>query len=128
MASRIHSILPRVAMVVMPLLLGGIGYAVYHRLARRYDVPNGSDIFRAVEGKWAQSGSRGNCDTNWVAVRFTPNHAELMLAYPMPRCGRMGSSIPSSAILCWVIRGTRYASFGAAKPPSIPTVRQSSGS
>lgn len=84
MASPIHSILPRLAMVVMPLLLGGISYAVYHRLARRYDVPNGSDIFRAVEGKWAQSGLRGNCDTNWVTLRFTPNHAELMLAYPHP--------------------------------------------
>lgn len=82
MASSIHSLIPKLAIVVVPLGLGVASYAVYRRLVHTWDVPNGTDIFQVVEGKWALPGRAGNCDTNAVTIRFTPDHADMILISP----------------------------------------------
>jgi len=82
MASRIHSLLPQLAMALVPLALVAISWAGYRRLVRTYDVPNDTNIFQAVEGKWTLSGASGNCDTNWMTVHFTPDHADMLLLRP----------------------------------------------
>lgn len=87
MASRIHSLLPRFAIAAGLLGLVVAPAVVYRRFVHAYDVPAGSDIFEVVQGKWALLGSAGSCDTNAVTIRFTRDHADLILQSPHPLRG-----------------------------------------
>jgi hypothetical protein len=96
MASSIHSLIPRLAIVVVPVALVVGAYAAYRQLVHAYDVPDGSDIFQVVEGRWALPGPAGNCDTNAVTIRFTADHADMILISPHPM-RRDGGELDSMA-------------------------------
>jgi len=113
MASRIHSVLPRLSFALAPLALSVVLYAMYRRFARTYDVPNGTDIFQVVEGKWTYSGSTGNCDTNAVTVRFTPKHSDMILL-PFRSVRRTEGTVDS--ISRWSLLGHTRHSIQVVRP------------
>jgi hypothetical protein len=79
MASRIHSLIPKLAIALGLLALGVVPYGIYRWVGRTYDVPNDSDIFQALQGTWTLSGPAGNCDTSSVTIGFTPDRADMIL-------------------------------------------------
>jgi hypothetical protein len=93
MASRIHSIIPRVGLVVTPLLLLSAA-AVYVHYAHVYEVPQGTDIFAVVAGTWAWTTADTNCATDPHTITFTPDHKGMLIklahAYHLPD-GRLDS-------------------------------------
>ncbi len=83
MASRIHSILPRVAFVLAPLLLLAAG-AVIVWYGRPYEVPAGQDVFIPVQGTWAWTTADTNCATNPHTIAFTPDHKGMIITAARP--------------------------------------------
>jgi hypothetical protein len=83
-ASPIHSVLPRLAIGLVPLVLGAGAYVGYRHLTHVYDVPRGADIFRVVEGKWARTLSAVECDSSFIAIRFTPSRGDMIVTRPHP--------------------------------------------
>ncbi len=84
MAAPIHSLLPRLAIGLVPLMLGTGAYVGYRRLTRVYDVPPGADIFHVVEGKWARTLTGTACDSSFIAIRFTPSRGDMIVIRPHP--------------------------------------------
>ena len=87
MASGIHSTVPKLAFALTPLVLCLSVYSFYRWRIRSYDVPHEADIFNVVEGRWTFSGATGNCDSQAVTVSFTPNHRDMILAWPAAMLG-----------------------------------------
>ena len=83
MASRIHSLLPRLAIAVA---LPGVALlvAVYLWSTRPYVVPAGSDIFAAVQGRWAWTTKVGGCTNDWHRISFTPDRNVMTIASSKP--------------------------------------------
>lgn len=93
MASRIHSIIPRVALSTAPLLVVGAALA-YLRYGRPYEVPADKDIFTVVQGTWAWTTADTNCATDPHTITFTPDHTGMIItaAHPYRRPdGRLDS-------------------------------------
>ena len=93
MPSRIHAIVPRVALALGPaLLLAAVGgYLLY---MRPYEVPTDTDIFTVVQGTWAWTTSDSNCVTNPHTITLTPDHTGMIItaAHPYHRAdGRLDS-------------------------------------
>lgn len=84
MTARIHSLLPKIAIAAAALALVVIPTALYVHIAYKYDVPRGTDVFRIVTGRWTVVGRAGSCDTNTATLRFTPDHADLILVRSIP--------------------------------------------
>lgn len=77
MASRIHSLLPRVGLAVAPLfLLAAVAYLWYDR---PYEVPADDDIFSVVQGTWAWTTADSNCATDPHTIAFTPDHKGMII-------------------------------------------------
>lgn len=79
MKTDIHSLLPKLAIAASPVLLAAIGYLGYRRLASTYDVPDTTDVFQTVQGRWTWNPTAVNCSTNFFTVRFTPDHSDMLL-------------------------------------------------
>ena len=89
MPSRIHSIFPRIAMVlVLPLLALGVG--VYLWSARPYEVPSNSDVFDVVKGRWAWTTDSGGCATKWHEIAFSQDRRVMTIASSEPYQGADG--------------------------------------
>lgn len=83
MTSRIHAILPRVALVLGPLLaLAGV--IAYARYTRPYEVPADTDIFTVVEGKWAWTTADSNCAADPHTITFTRDHTGMVITASHP--------------------------------------------
>ncbi|HET9708079.1 MAG TPA: hypothetical protein VFP39_07230 [Gemmatimonadales bacterium] len=91
MTARIHSLLPKIAIVVTFLMLIVLPGVFYHHLTYTYNVPRGADVFQTVAGRWTMVGRSGSCDTNSVTLRFTPDHADMILTRSHPVRGPDGS-------------------------------------
>jgi hypothetical protein len=82
-ASRIHSLLPRLAIAVA---LPGVALlvAVYVWSTRPYVVPAGGDIFAVVQGRWAWTTKVGGCTNDWHRISFAPDHTVMTIASSKP--------------------------------------------
>jgi hypothetical protein len=83
MASRIHSVAPRLA-IFAALPLVAIGLLAYIRFTRPYAIPAGSDIFAVVQGRWAWTTVPGGCDTSWHRITFTADHRVMTITSSKP--------------------------------------------
>jgi hypothetical protein len=83
MVSRIHSILPRLALATLPLF--PIAMLLFYRsLTKAYAVPPGEDIFALVTGTWAWPPSDSNCLTDSHRIAFTPDHKVMTITAARP--------------------------------------------
>lgn len=83
MASRVHSIFPRVALGIGPLLvLGAVG--AYLRHTQPYEVPAVADIFTVVQGTWAWTTDDSNCVTDPHRIAFTSDHTGMIITLAHP--------------------------------------------
>jgi hypothetical protein len=83
MASRIHSILPRLALA--SLLLIPIALVVLYRsFTKAYVVPPGKDIYSIVQGTWAWTTSDTNCLADPHRIAFTPDHKGMTITEAHP--------------------------------------------
>jgi hypothetical protein len=87
--SRIHSILPRVAIALalpgLALIVGG-----YLWYTRPYVVPTGTEIFATVEGRWAWTTTDNACADEWHRITFTPDRRVMTLTSSKPYEGFQG--------------------------------------
>lgn len=70
MTSRLHSILPRIALwsiFLVPIAL----FVMYHAYTKVYEVPRGGDIFAVVRGAWAWTPGDSACHVNPHHIAFT---------------------------------------------------------
>jgi len=89
MASRIHSLLPRIAIAsVLPLL--AVLVLAYRWYRRPYVVPEGTEIFDVVQGRWAWSGGDESCDTEWHVIAFSADQRVMMITNSKPYEGADG--------------------------------------
>lgn len=79
MTSRIHAILPRVAVLIGLALVAG-GTVAYLRYTHPYTVPPGTDIFAFVTGRWAWTTDSSRCSTHWHDISFSPDHRVMTIA------------------------------------------------
>ena len=89
MASRIHAILPRVALSLG--LAGSVaGLAGYYWYTRPYEVPSDVDIYEVVEGTWAWTNSDSACTRDWHRIAFSPDHTVMNITSSKPYRGMDG--------------------------------------
>jgi len=89
MPSRIHAIVPRVALAAaLPLLALIVGS--YFWYIRPYVVPPGTDIFTAVQGIWAWTTSDSACTRDWHRITFSPDHRIMRITSSKPYKGTDG--------------------------------------
>ena len=86
MTSRIHDILPRAGLVLVPLLLLGV-LVLYLDYTQVYEVPAGADIFAVVAGTWAWTTADSNCAKDPHTITFTPDRKGMVIksAHPYHR-------------------------------------------
>ena len=89
MASRIHSILPRVV-AILALPLFGVLVAAVSWYNRPYVVPSDSSIFDAVRGRWAWTGNPDGCQAEWHEISFSPDHRVMLITSAKPYEGADG--------------------------------------
>jgi hypothetical protein len=87
--SRIHSILPRVAIVIgaiaVPLLI-----LTYVAATRPYEVPDGKDIFSVAQGRWAWTTTSTGCAKDWHRISFNADRSVMTIASSKPYRGADG--------------------------------------
>jgi len=83
MASRIHTILPQLALGMFLQGLVAVA-AFYFWWNKPYEVPGEDDIFAAVEGKWAWTTSDSGCTKEWHRITFTPDRRVMTIAASKP--------------------------------------------
>ena len=89
MASRIHSILPRLAIgLVIPILALAIGAYVW--FTRAYEVPEGTEVFDAAEGRWAWTTDTGGCAAKWHRISFSQDRRIMTITSSEPYAGADG--------------------------------------
>jgi hypothetical protein len=89
MPSRIHAIVPRVAIAaVLPILVLIIG--AYLWSTRAYVVPPGMDIFTVVQGTWAWTTADSPCTGAWHRITFSPDHRVMLITNSKPYKGADG--------------------------------------
>lgn len=88
--SRIHAILPRVAIAValpgVAVVIGG-----YLWYTRPYVVPSGTDIFAVTQGRWAWTTTDNGCTDAWHRITFTPDRRVMTLTSSKPYEGFDGA-------------------------------------
>lgn len=83
MVSRIHSVLPRLAVFgFLPVLMLGVG--AYLWSIRPYSPPEGSDIFETVVGRWAWTTTKDGCASEWHRISFAPDRAVMTITSSKP--------------------------------------------
>lgn len=81
MASRIHAILPRVALILTPIL-AGVGVGGYLWSIRPYSVPGDTDIFTVAAGRWAWTSVDSGCTRDdWHRIAFTLDHKVMTITH-----------------------------------------------
>ena len=91
MASRIHAVLPRVALSLG--LVGSVaGLAGYYWYTRPYEVPADMDVYRVVEGTWAWTTSDSACTRDWHRIGFSPDRTVMTITSSQPYRGADGKS------------------------------------
>jgi hypothetical protein len=89
MASRIHSILPRLALgLILPLIAVAVGAYVWW--TKPYEVGAGSEIFDVVEGRWAWTTDSTGCADKWHDIAFSPDHRVMTISSAEPYEGADG--------------------------------------
>ena len=113
MASRIHGIISRLALVVfLPGLAALVGLYVWWN--RPYEVPGDADgIFAAVEGKWAWTTSDSGCTSEWHRITFTPDRRVMTIAASKPYDGADGKR--DSVAVYDIEAHTRHSIRGAIR-------------
>ena len=89
MPSRIHSIIPRVAIgigLLMPVAAVA-GYLIY---TEPYEPAPDTDIFAVVEGRWAWTTTDSGCANEWHRITFTPDRTVMTIAASKPYEGADG--------------------------------------
>lgn len=99
-SSRIHSLLPRIALwsgVLIPVAI----YGLYRSYTRVYQVPRGGDIFAVVQGSWAWSTADSGCRDNPHRITVSTNHRTMTItaAHPYKRSDGSLDSIAYYEIL-----------------------------
>jgi hypothetical protein len=89
MPSRIHAIVPRIA-IVLAVPLVALAVAAYYWATRPYKVPAGSDIFDVVQGRWAWTTDTGGCATKWHRIAFSADRQVMTIASSEPYVGADG--------------------------------------
>ncbi len=89
MTSRIHAIIPRIAVA---LALPGLVLIVlaYLRYVRPYVAPSDTDVFTVAQGRWAWTTADSGCANNWHRITFTPDHAVMTITSSKPYEGTDG--------------------------------------
>ena len=82
MVSRIHSIIPRVALVLAVPAAGALILA-YRSYARPYAPPGGSP-FAIAEGRWAWTTTDTGCANNWHRIAFSPDRKVMTITSSKP--------------------------------------------
>jgi hypothetical protein len=89
-ASRLHAIIPRVAIAVG--LPGSVLLVLaFLRYTRPYVVPSGSDIFSVVQGRWAWTTADSGCITDWHRITISPDHQVMIITSSKPYKGADGN-------------------------------------
>jgi hypothetical protein len=83
MTSRIHAILPRVALA-SGALLPLVAFLLYRSFTKTYVPPPGTDIFTLVQGTWAWTTSDSSCRTDPETISFTPDRKGMIIALGRP--------------------------------------------
>lgn len=83
MTSKIHSILPRIAIWSL-LLVPVAGFALYRSWMGVYTVPRNGDMFTLMRGTWAWSRPDSACRTNPFRIGFSTNHRTMTLTAERP--------------------------------------------
>lgn len=116
MPSRIHSIIPKIAIGVglLGLVLGVAGYVMY---TQPYEPASDTDIFAVVEGRWAWTTADSGCTNDWHRVTFTPDRAVMTIAASKPYEGADGKldSIVVYDILSHTLASIRGAIRGETR-------------
>jgi hypothetical protein len=89
MASRIHSILPRIAAIVTLPAIGLFVVAVWWS-KRPYVVPPDASIFDVVRGRWAWTGRENGCESDWHEISFSADRRIMTIASSTPYEGADG--------------------------------------
>lgn len=112
MPSRIHSILPRVALASL-LLLPLVIVVLYRALTRAYAVPANQDIYSIVQGTWAWTTSDSNCLTDPHRITFAPDHKVMLITDAHPY--RLPDGTLDSVAIYDILRVTRTSIRGAIR-------------
>src|SRR2546425_2895954 len=112
MTSRIHSILPRVALAG-GLLIPIAALLLWRSFTKGYDPPPGTDVFTFAQGTWAWTTADSNCLTDPQRISFTPDHKGMLitLAHPYKHADGTYDSVAYYDIL----RATRNSVRGATR-------------
>lgn len=81
--SRFHSNLGRVAIGIAVAAAAFAGFALL-LAARTYEVPEGTDVFAVVRGRWAWTTSGGGCAGDAHTISFSPDHRQMFIAHAKP--------------------------------------------
>ena len=86
MASRIHAIIPRLA-IALGLVLPVLVWFTYVQYTRPYEAPRGTDVFNVVRGRWEWSPGTGGCFGEWHRIRFAPDYSIMYITASKPYKG-----------------------------------------
>lgn len=89
MASTIHAILPRLA-IIIGLPLAALFVVRFFRTTRPYELASDEDIFAVVEGRWAWSTRKTGCEDDWHRIAFTADHQVMTITSSQPYEGADG--------------------------------------
>ena len=112
MTARIHSILPRVALVG-GLLLPVAGFLLLSSLSRSYQPPPGTDVFELVRGTWAWTTAESTCRTDPQTISFTPDHKGMIITLAHP--GKLADGTFDSIAYYDILRVTQNSIRGAIR-------------
>lgn len=89
MASRIHAIIPRVA-IALGLVGTVAGIAAYLWYIRPYEVPSDRDVYAVAEGMWAWTTSDSACTRDWHRITFSRDRTVMSITSSKPYRGADG--------------------------------------
>lgn len=73
------------------LLFGTLATAgiigVWYRQTRAYSVPEGTDIYTVVTGRWAWVVTDSGCVNDWHSISFSPDHKQMVIRSVKPYKG-----------------------------------------
>jgi len=75
--SRIHSIIPRIALALAVPAVAAV-IVVYRSFTRPY-APPGSDVFAMAAGRWAWTTRDSGCTNDWHRIAFSPDHSVMTI-------------------------------------------------
>ena len=80
--SRIHSILPRVALALA--VPGAVAvFFAYRSYTQPYTPPDGNP-FAVAEGRWAWTTTAGGCGNDWHRITFSPDRSVMTITSSKP--------------------------------------------